>query len=155
MNQKSTVIYKRITVIKRALTETDQLNEIYEALKAEGIECTESIIEKDIRAIHRGDYPDMWLDNFLNVVYPEMFRSALKEINEIRIKLKEYTQAETNGSRNVITALNSQAKLELELINLMSKGPSIRMMRNLKVKADKLARALDEERTITKKLDII
>ena len=144
------VIYKRINVIKRSLSETDNVKAITERLEAEGIESTETQTKEDIRLIYRGAYPDSWLDNFLNIVYPEMFKETIKDLSDIKAQLKTYTQTETNGSKNVITALNSMAKIDIELINLIHKGPSVRMMRGLKVKADKLARALEEERTITK-----
>ena len=150
MSQTAKVIYKRINVIKRSLNQglTD-FKDIEEQCQIEGIQLTQDIFERDIRDIYRGSYPDAWLDNFLNVIYPEMFKQCIKELNDAKVKLETYTQADTNSSKNVITAINSKAKINLELINLIHKGPSVRMMRSLKVKADRLARALDEERKIT------
>ena len=152
MQEHAQVIYKRINAIKAKLTETDKVQEIYKALEAQGIHTTEDTIQRDIRDIYRGAYPDAWLDNFLNIVYPGMFKDCIEGLNQCLRDLDKYTGAETNSSKNTITAINSKAKIQLELINLMHKGPSVKMMRALKVKADKLAEALDQERTITKKL---
>ncbi len=151
MEHTAQVIYKRINIIKKQLTFTDNNETIVKAIEAQGIPTTKEIVETDIRGIYRGSYPDEWLDNFLNVIYPNMFKETIEDLKEIQTKLKEYTHLETNSSKNVITALNSQAKIDIELISLMHKAPSVKMMRNLKVKADKLARALEEERTITTK----
>ncbi len=152
MLQTKQVIYKRINVIKQQLTETDKVQEILKALGAQGIESTEDIIKGDIRDIYRGAYPDPWLDNFLNVIYPGMFKNCIEGLNECLRDLDKYTGADTNSSKNTITAINSKAKIQLELINLMHKGPSVKMMRELKQKANRLAEALDAERVITKKL---
>ena len=152
MQEHAQVIYKRINAIKAKLTETDKVQEILKDLEAQGIHTTEDTIQRDIREIYRGAYPDPWLDNFLNIVYPGMFKQCIEGLNKCLSDLDKYTGAETNSSKNTITAINSKAKIQLELINLMHKGPSVKMMRALKVKADKLAEALDQERTITKKL---
>ncbi len=153
MPHTAKVIYKRINAIKEKLTETDKVQEILKSLEGQGIQTTEDIIKQDIRDIYGGAYPDPWLDNFLNIVYPGMFKQCIEGLNKCLQDLDKYTGADTNSSKNTITAINSKAKIQLELINLMHKGPSVKMMRALKVKADRLAQALDEERTITKKLD--
>ena len=152
MEHTAQVIYKRVNAVKAKLTQTDKPQEILKAIEAQGIETTEDIIKQDILDIYRGAYPDPWLDNFLNVIYPGMFKDCIEGLNQCLKDLDNYTQADTNSSKNNITAINSKAKIQLELINLMHKGPSVKMMRALKVKADKLAQALDHERTITKKL---
>jgi len=150
MSQSVKLIYKRINVIKRSLNQglTD-FKDIEEQCQVEGIPLTQDILKRDLAGIYRGDYPDPWLDNFLNVVYPEMFKQCIKEITEAKDRLKDYTQADTNSSKIAVSALTNHARINMDLINLIHKGPSVRMMRSLKVKADRLARALDEERKIT------
>lgn len=153
MRLEAKVVYKRINLIKKELSETDNVNAITEALRLEGIDVSKKTIERDIAGIYRGDYPDPWLDNFLNVIYPEMFKKCIKEIEEAKDRLKGYGDIDTNSARIAIAATTNHARINMDLINLIHKGPSVKMMRNLKVKADKLARALDEERKITEKLN--
>jgi len=151
MNQTKEIVYKRINVIKQQLAETDKVSLIVEAIQAEGIETTETQTNKDIRAIYNGEYEDPWMSNFLNVIYPSMFKETIKELNDIIKRFKAMGDPKYS-QQTVMSALINEAKVRLELLNLLHKGPAVKQMRNLKVKADKLARALEEERTITKKL---
>jgi len=48
------VIYKRINIIKKELTEGSKVDDIIEELGAQGIQCTESTINKDIHDIYGG-----------------------------------------------------------------------------------------------------
>jgi len=102
MEHTAQVIYKRINAIKAKLTETDKVQEILKDLEAQGIQTTEDIIKTDIRDIYRGAYPDPWLDNFLNVIYPGMFKNCIEGLNKCLSDLEQYTGADTNSSKNTI-----------------------------------------------------
>jgi len=53
MMQTAQEIYKRINLIKRSLSETDKVSEIIKDLEAQGVQVSESQVEKDIRAIYK------------------------------------------------------------------------------------------------------
>ena len=127
---------------------------IKQMLSHEDIDVSIDTIQQDIRDIYAGKYPDPWLDNFLSVEYPLIFKQTLEEINEACTNLKTLA-GPANNKQIQVMANNGIIKGQTELIKVLERGPNVRMMKKLKQKTERLAKEIQEERTITKKNDEI
>ena len=114
------------------------------------IEVSERTISRDVADIYAGLYPDPWLDNFLSVEMPLIFKQSLESINESCIRLKTLA-GPANNKQVQIMANNGIIKGQTELIKILERGPNVRMMKQLKIKTERLAKEIQEERTITQK----
>ena len=142
-----------IITIRRCLAKgTDRPNAIQKALHAQDIELSLRQIDRYVVGIYQGKHPDPWLDKFLNVTYPEQFKKSLQGLETALELLLKYAR-DGNAKERTLAASN-YGKLHIEYMNLIHKGPAISMMRKLKVKAERLAKEVTEERKITKKLPI-
>lgn len=151
MARNAADILKRVRLISVYLS-NGLVNEdkIKQMLSHEGVDISIETIQQDIRDIYAGKYPDPWLDNFLSIEYPLIFKQTLEEIKEACIRLKTLA-GPANNKQIQIMANNGIVKGQTELIKVLERGPNIRMMKKLKVKTERLAKEIQEERTITKK----
>jgi len=147
-----TIIVNRIKAEREILSKgIDKPENIKQTLSDEyDIQTTVDTIERDVRDIHGGAYPDPWLDNFLSVEYPEIFKRAINDIIYACDNLKELTNV-ANNKQIRIMANNGLMKGQSELIKVLEHGPNVRMMKKLKIKTERLAKEVQEERKITNK----
>ena len=153
MPRNAASILTRVRLIAEYLSKgTVEPNNIKQMLSHEGIDVSIDTIERDVRDLYAGRYPDPWLDNFLSIEYPLIFKETLKNINDACIRLKTLA-GPANNKQIQVMANNGILKGQTELIKVLERGPNIRMMKKLKLKTEHLAKEIQAERTITKQND--
>jgi hypothetical protein len=105
----------------------------------------------DLESIRKGKYEDSWLDDLLDVHYPEIFRQTLSNITEVAKKIKELADLPDTPPRTRIMGLAKIADIEIARINALHRGPVVRELRKVRQRSRKLVEDLAAERAITRK----
>jgi len=152
MPQNNTAaIVERIQLVRYYLAKGYNGREISEILaKKHRIVISIRHVNQEIKDIREGKYQDTWLDDLLDINYPQIYQGVIKGLNEDLDALSKFAESTEN------TALKMKAKkyhsdISINLLNALHKGPIVREMRKLKIKARKIVEELATERAITRR----